>query len=232
MPKRLLPSPSASRLRPRSTLTAADAAASAANPRSLRLPAWRAPAMTEGPYFVDVMLNRSDIRSDPNTGEVKTGAPLLLTFRVSEIGSSTCTPLAGVLVDVWHCDADGVYSGVTDRSFDTKGQTWLRGYQITDANGRPRSPLSIPVGILAGRFTSTSRCARGRMPPRVVSLPRSSFLTMHSATRCCRYRPTTPVVTARYSTWTIASTVTSCCLTSSRPAPGYAATFDLGLDLS
>jgi protocatechuate 3,4-dioxygenase beta subunit len=115
---------------------AAPAAATAGSSAQSPLPACIArPAMTEGPYFVDGMLNRSDIRSDPDTGVVKAGAPLLLTFRISEIGSSACTPLAGALVDVWHCDANGVYSGVTDRSFDTKGQKWLRGYQVTDENG-------------------------------------------------------------------------------------------------
>ena len=103
--------------------------------RSQRAACVARPAMTEGPYFVDVMLNRSDIRSDPDTSEVKEGAPLLLAFRASEIGNNACTPLAGALVDVWHCDADGVYSGVTDRSFNTTGQKWLRGYQVTDAKG-------------------------------------------------------------------------------------------------
>lgn len=93
------------------------------------------PEMTEGPYFVDVRLNRSDIRSDSNTGVVKEGAPLLLTFRVSEIGANACTPLAGALVDVWHCDAAGAYSGVSDRSFDTTGEDWLRGHQVTDEGG-------------------------------------------------------------------------------------------------
>lgn len=93
------------------------------------------PAMTEGPYFVDVMLDRSDIRSDPDTGVIKDGAPLQLTFRVSEIGNNACTPLPGALVDIWHCDAQGVYSGVTDRSFTTTGEKWLRGHQVTDEQG-------------------------------------------------------------------------------------------------
>src|SRR4030088_3555815 len=43
------------------------------------------PAVTEGPYFVDEKLNRSDIRSDPTNGTVKTGAPLALTFLVSRV---------------------------------------------------------------------------------------------------------------------------------------------------
>jgi protocatechuate 3,4-dioxygenase beta subunit len=92
------------------------------------------PEMTEGPYFVDEMLNRSDIRPDPSTGEVKEGLPLQITMRVSQIGDA-CAPLAGAQVDIWHCDALGVYSDTTDPGFDTVGQKFLRGYQVTDAHG-------------------------------------------------------------------------------------------------
>jgi protocatechuate 3,4-dioxygenase beta subunit len=94
------------------------------------------PEVTEGPYYVDEDLNRSDIRSDPTTGAVKDGALLALTFRVSEVGSNGCTPLEGAKVEIWHCDAAGVYSDVSDPGFDTTGQKFLRGYQVTDANGQ------------------------------------------------------------------------------------------------
>lgn len=93
------------------------------------------PEMTEGPYFMDVRLNRSDIRADANLGLIKEGAPLQLTFRVSEISADACTPLAGALVDIWHCDAQGAYSAVTDRSFNTTSENWLRGYQVTSEQG-------------------------------------------------------------------------------------------------
>jgi protocatechuate 3,4-dioxygenase beta subunit len=93
------------------------------------------PQLTEGPYFVDELLNRSDIRSDPSDGTVKPGAPLRLAFNVSRIKADGCTPLEGALVDVWHCDALGVYSDVRDPGFDTVGQKFLRGYQVTDAKG-------------------------------------------------------------------------------------------------
>ena len=54
------------------------------------------PQQTEGPYFVDERLNRSDIRMDPTDGSVVEGVPLDLTFNVSRIdSSSSCTPLAG-----------------------------------------------------------------------------------------------------------------------------------------
>ena len=101
------------------------------------------PAMTEGPYFVDEKLNRSDIRSDPSDGSVKEGMPLVLTVAVSSIGSA-CTALSGATVDVWHCDAAGVYSDASDPSFNTKGKKFLRGYQTTDANGQVKFTTIYP----------------------------------------------------------------------------------------
>lgn len=93
------------------------------------------PELTEGPYFVDAQLERADIRSDPGSGVVKDGALLALTFQVLQVGGDACTPLAGAMVDVWHCDAQGVYSGVSDPGFDTSQALFLRGFQYTDANG-------------------------------------------------------------------------------------------------
>lgn len=108
------------------------------------------PAMTEGPYFVDERLNRSDIRSDPSDASVKEGVPLRLAFRVSRIDGAACAALAGAAVDIWHCDALGVYSDVQDPGFDTSGQLFLRGYQLTDANGVAEF-LTIYPGWYQGR---------------------------------------------------------------------------------
>jgi protocatechuate 3,4-dioxygenase beta subunit len=108
------------------------------------------PEQTEGPYFVDERLNRSDIRSDPSDGSVKDGRPLQLALRVHEIRGDACTPLAGAVVDIWHCDALGVYSDVRDRSFDTRGKKFLRGYQVTDPTGTARF-LTIYPGWYPGR---------------------------------------------------------------------------------
>lgn len=94
------------------------------------------PALTEGPYFVDEKLNRSDIRSDPSDNSMRPGAQLNLTFQVAKISGSGCVALAGATIDVWHCDALGVYSDSSDPNFgSTKGKKFLRGYQTTDANG-------------------------------------------------------------------------------------------------
>jgi protocatechuate 3,4-dioxygenase beta subunit len=93
------------------------------------------PEVTEGPYYVAEDLVRSDIRSDPSTGTLKEGTPFVLTFNVSQISTSNCTALQGATVEIWHCDAAGQYSDVSDPSFNTKRQKWLRGAQVTDANG-------------------------------------------------------------------------------------------------
>lgn len=95
------------------------------------------PELTAGPFFVDKQLDRSDIRVEPSTGKAVEGVPLALTFNVSEVGGGKCTPLAGAMVDLWHCDAHGVYSAVNDRMSGTNSssQKFLRGYQVTDAKG-------------------------------------------------------------------------------------------------
>ena len=108
------------------------------------------PALTEGPYFVDEMLNRSDIRSDPSDGAVKEGALLSLAFNVSQVKADGCTPLPGAQVDIWHCDALGVYSDAQDPGFDTTGKKFLRGYQLSDSNGAAQF-LSIYPGWYRGR---------------------------------------------------------------------------------
>lgn len=110
------------------------------------------PEETAGPYYVDEKLNRSDIRSDPTDRSIKPGTPLELTFNVTKMTQTGCIPLAGAVVDVWHCDALGVYSDVRDQNgyFDTKGKKFLRGYQVTDAAGHATFKTIYP-GWYEGR---------------------------------------------------------------------------------
>lgn len=110
------------------------------------------PELAEGPYFVDEKLNRSDIRSDPATRAVKQGVPLALGFVVSQVGNGNCSPISGAQVDVWHCDAEGLYSDVVDRGLGvtTVGQQFLRGYQVTGADGKAEF-MTIYPGWYPGR---------------------------------------------------------------------------------
>jgi len=103
------------------------------------------PQLTEGPYYIDTDLERSDIRPDTTTGEVAAGTPLTLSFAVSILDGGACVPLAGAVVDVWHCDALGVYSGVSGDSGN-----FLRGVQRTDANGAATITTVYP-GWYSGR---------------------------------------------------------------------------------
>lgn len=124
------------------------------------------PQQTEGPYFVDTALERSDIRTDPTTGAAQPGMPLRLSFEVSRVRVGRCEPLPKARIELWQCNAGGVYSGVRDPHFDTTGQRFLRGYQHTDAGGRA-SFLTIYPGWYPGRtvhihFTIRSEATSGR----------------------------------------------------------------------
>jgi protocatechuate 3,4-dioxygenase beta subunit len=132
-----------------SALTAGLLPARAAS-RTSSLACTARPSQIEGPYFVDEKLNRSDIRSDPRTRTVSEGVPLYLKFVVSRTEGSGCLPLAGAHVDVWQCDAEGLYSDTDDYQEDTRGFKFLRGYQITDRNGAASFTTIFP-GWYPGR---------------------------------------------------------------------------------
>jgi protocatechuate 3,4-dioxygenase beta subunit len=104
------------------------------------------PQQTEGPFYLDDDLVRSDIT------EGKAGAWFRLRIRV--LSANGCAPLAGVPVDVWQCDSGGVYSGFPGQlgGLDTSGQTFLRGTQLTDSDGWVEF-ISIYPGWYPGRTT-------------------------------------------------------------------------------
>ena len=84
-----------------------------------------APEMTEGPYYVEGDKVRRNIT------EGKPGVPLAL--RLGVVDASSCKPIRGAAVDVWHCDARGTYSATAQEG--TEGLTFLRGIQRTDRKG-------------------------------------------------------------------------------------------------
>jgi protocatechuate 3,4-dioxygenase beta subunit len=105
------------------------------------------PAKTEGPYFVDERLNRSDIRSDPTSGDVQDGVTLTLKLFVFD-ASNDCAPVQGAQVDIWHANARGTYSD--ESANGTSGEKWLRGYQVNDADGAATFTTIYP-GWYSGR---------------------------------------------------------------------------------
>ena len=82
------------------------------------------PELTEGPYYIAGEKLRRDIR-DGHPGT-------LLTLRLSVLNASTCKPIKGAAVDIWHADAAGNYSGFGGGA---ASRTCMRGIQKTDADG-------------------------------------------------------------------------------------------------
>jgi protocatechuate 3,4-dioxygenase beta subunit len=95
------------------------------------------PEQTEGPYFVDEKLNRADLRLDPTDGSTVEGLPLRLRISVHRVDGGSCAAFPGAQVDLWQCDAVGIYSDVRDFQglFDTRGKKFLRGFQVTGVEG-------------------------------------------------------------------------------------------------
>ena len=98
------------------------------------------PEQTEGPYFTE----GDKVRR--NVTEGKAGIPLALRLTIVDV--STCKPIKGAAVDIWHCDAAGVYSDAAQQG--TEGETFLRGIQRTDAKGLARFQTIYP-GWYPGR---------------------------------------------------------------------------------
>jgi protocatechuate 3,4-dioxygenase beta subunit len=118
------------------------------------------PEQTEGPYFVDEHLDRSDIRSDPADGSVRAGLPLTLKLMILSVTAGRCAPLTHATVDLWHCDVAGVYSDARDSGFNTVGKKFLRGYQVTGADGSVRFTTIYP-GWYDGRTVHLHFKVRG-----------------------------------------------------------------------
>lgn len=114
-----------------------------------------------GPYFADDSLsgfNRSTIVANLDGTAVQAGVPLTLTVQVYDTQAS-CAAMSGVQIDVWHCNAAGVYSD--EASENTSSQTWLRGYQITGSAGTVTFTTIVP-GWYAGRATHIHVRARSK----------------------------------------------------------------------
>jgi protocatechuate 3,4-dioxygenase beta subunit len=105
-----------------------------------------------GPFFVDdgsARFNRSNVRSNVDGTKTQAGVPLTLTLQAYDTHAA-CAPMSGVQVDLWHCNASGVYSA--EASEGTSSQTWLRGYQVTGSNGTVTFTTIFP-GWYQGRAT-------------------------------------------------------------------------------
>ena len=113
------------------------------------------PTEVEGPYpYPEGEINNPLNRADITGGQ--SGVPLTLTLTVVN-ANDNCTAVENARVDIWHCNKDGYYSGYANQNSvlgnkSYLGETWLRGYQMADANGAVVFTTIYP-GWYSGRAT-------------------------------------------------------------------------------
>ena len=115
------------------------------------------PDETAGPYpgdgsngpnaLTESGIVRSDLRSNIAGGGSVEGVPLQITLTIVDMAGGNI-PFAGVAVYAWHCDAQGRYSMY---SSGVEDQTWLRGVQVADAEGKVTFTSIVP-GCYTGRW--------------------------------------------------------------------------------
>jgi protocatechuate 3,4-dioxygenase beta subunit len=129
-------------------LTSAARATPIADPGGFRDVCFLTPQSIEGPYYLDPRLVRAQI------AEGRAGVPLRVDLRV--IDGATCRPCERARVDIWHADAQGIYSGYQGQGdkqdISTVGQNFLRGTQFTNSEGAVRFETIYP-GWYTGRAT-------------------------------------------------------------------------------
>ncbi|KAL0938629.1 GPI anchored protein [Colletotrichum truncatum] len=110
-----------------------------------------APEITDGPYYVVGEYMRSNVIES----EYCDGVPLFLEVQYVDV--STCEPIPAVAVDIWNCNATGIYSGISTNgnyAADGLNSTFLRGIQLTDHDGVVQFETIFP-GHYEGRATHT-----------------------------------------------------------------------------
>lgn len=142
---------------PTASSPTASPSATSAPTASDALPTAEIPDETAGPYpgdgsnGPDVLeqsgIVRSDIRSSISGGGVADGVPLQFTLRITDMANGDA-PFAGVAVYAWHCTAQGEYSMYSSGIED---ETYLRGVQVTDADGQVTFTSIVP-GCYSGRW--------------------------------------------------------------------------------
>jgi len=113
----------------------------------------------------NLALHRSDIT------EGRLGIPLTLTLKVVDAANGRRTPIAGANVEIWHCDADGVFSDYASKMFpDAAMTTYLRGGQTTDRAGLATFKTIYP-GWSGARATHVHvRIYSGTTPKKALQL--------------------------------------------------------------
>ncbi|MDQ0760508.1 intradiol ring-cleavage dioxygenase [Streptomyces canus] len=195
--------------------------------------------MTEGPYYLDGQYVRADIT------EGKTGFPLELALTV--VDDDTCATISNALVEIWHCDALGEYSGyVGNNGHDEPDSgTFLRGGVLTDSSGVARITTVYPgwyrgrcvhihvkvhVGVTLtsdGSFTGGTELHTGQLFFDETVTAKVGALSPYSANTVTR---TTLAQDGIYDDGGAASGLLTLTALGSTPSAGYSGTLTLGVE--
>jgi protocatechuate 3,4-dioxygenase beta subunit len=150
------PSTAGAAAAPTTTATATSTLTPTATPTTA-VPAAEIPDETAGPYpgdgsngpdaLAESGIVRQDIRSSIGGGSTAAGIPLTFTLSILDMANGDA-PYTGVAVYAWHCDAAGRYSMYSD---GVENETYLRGVQVADADGRVTFTSVFP-GCYSGRW--------------------------------------------------------------------------------
>jgi len=102
------------------------------------------PDLTQGPYPTTTQIERRDIT------EGHEGHPLRVGVQIVD---SSCAPIPGAVLEIWHCDVDGDYSAYSDgytADDGGPGTTFFRGSQTANDDGIVEFLTSYP-GWYTGR---------------------------------------------------------------------------------
>ncbi|MFC8431006.1 intradiol ring-cleavage dioxygenase [Streptomyces sp. NPDC057253] len=195
--------------------------------------------LTEGPYYLDGQYVRADIT------EGKTGFPLKLALTV--VDDDTCATISGALVEIWHCDALGEYSGyVGNNGHDEPDSgTFLRGGVLTDSGGvaaittvypgwyRGRCVhihVKVHIGVTLtpdGSFTGGTELHTGQLFFDETVTARVGALSPYSANTVPR---TTLAQDSIYDDGGAASGLLTLTALGGSPSAGYSGTLTLGVE--
>ncbi|WP_406157100.1 intradiol ring-cleavage dioxygenase [Streptomyces canus] len=195
--------------------------------------------MTEGPYYLDGQYVRSDIT------EGKTGFPLELALTV--VDDDTCATISNALVEIWHCDALGEYSGYVGNNGHNEPDsgTFLRGGVLTDSNGVANITTVYPgwyigrcvhihvkvhVGVTLtsdGSFTGGTELHTGQLFFDETVTAKVGALSPYSANTV---RRTTLAQDGIYDDGGAASGLLTLTALGSSPSAGYSGTLTLGVE--
>jgi protocatechuate 3,4-dioxygenase beta subunit len=214
------------------------------------------PSMTEGPYWVDEMLRRFDVRANTasassSAGAVQAGVPL--TLRINVLDAANGGAINGAHVDIWHANAYGLYSDESGQQTgggtsggDTSGQNFLRGYQITGVDaGADTSPVNGQVSfktIWPGWYSGRAIHIHVRVRTYDGSSTATNYTTQiffsdsdntrvlaGAAPYNTRSPQSDPTTDERDSVLTSAADATNIVAVAGSVAEGFAATFTIGL---